>query len=210
MFKKSKLKEINLNNLIEISKILKNFEYVIYFGTLLGITRDKEIIKGDDDIDILANIKDKKNIENIIKKSRKFLLNKKKSNDYFIQFVNNKNKIKSFIDFYFFVSNKKRKFIIEKHNCFGLINNNKFAFHIPKTLVFPLKKSKLIKDLKIPNKPVSMCKYLYGENWRKPLQKNNEYRWEIINNKPLLIKRSYLGSINRKIKNFLTKKFEKE
>ena len=210
MFNKSKLKEINLKNLIEISEILKNFQYSIYLGTLLGLTRNKEIIEGDDDIDILANVEDKNKIENIIKKSKKFKLNKKKSNAYFIQFVNNKNKIKSFIDFYFFISYKKKEFIIEKHNHLGLVNDKRFAFHIPKKLMFPLKKSRIIKDLKVPRNSIGMCKYLYGEKWKKPLQKNSEYRWEIINNKPLLIKRSYLGSLNRKIKNFLTNKFKKQ
>ena len=46
--------EENENNLIYFSKLFINVEYFIFFGTLLGITRDKGLIDGDDDIDFLC------------------------------------------------------------------------------------------------------------------------------------------------------------
>ena len=51
--------EENEDNLFYFSKLFKNVEYFIFFGTLLGITREKGIIDGDDDIDFYVNLKDR-------------------------------------------------------------------------------------------------------------------------------------------------------
>ena len=52
----------------------------------------------------------------------------------------------------------------------------------------------------MPKNPKAACKYIYGETWSKPLKKNTNYRPEIIKNKPVLIRRSYLGSLTREVK----------
>ena len=63
IFKKKKIKNYkdlgppvnvkeNFSNLIFITKIIKNLEYFVFFGTLLGLVRDNNLIKNDDDIDI--------------------------------------------------------------------------------------------------------------------------------------------------------------
>ena len=62
MFDKNKLQELNFQNLISVSPLLKNIEYFIFYGTLLGIIRENNIIKGDDDIDFLVNHKFKKTL----------------------------------------------------------------------------------------------------------------------------------------------------
>ena len=46
-----KIKKKNLENLISSIEILKNFEYFVFYGTLLGIVRENNIIEHDDDID---------------------------------------------------------------------------------------------------------------------------------------------------------------
>ena len=48
--------EENENNLLFIIKILKDIEYFIFFGTLLGVVRDNSLIDGDDDVDLYVNI----------------------------------------------------------------------------------------------------------------------------------------------------------
>ena len=52
----------------------------------------------------------------------------------------------------------------------------------------------------MPKNPKAACKYIYGVTWSKPLKKNINYRPEIIKNKPVLIRRSYLGSLTREFK----------
>jgi len=67
--------KLNLS-LIRISRILNqnNFdEWFIAYGTLLGIVRNNSCIDGDDDIDIICNIKDFQKLKNIlIKENYKF------------------------------------------------------------------------------------------------------------------------------------------
>ena len=64
-------------------------------------------------------------------------------------------------------------------------------------MIFPIVKGK---KFNMPKKPKILCKYIYGDTWSKPLKKNTNYRPEIINNKPLLVRRSYLGSLTRRFK----------
>ena len=203
MFKKNRLQNLNFENLILITKILNKFEHFIFYGTLLGITREKNIIKNDDDIDFLINLKFKRLILKKMKLNKEFKLNKKVSNKYFIQFIRKEKKILSCVDFYFYIKDPKKNYIIEKHNFLSNINDKKYALHIPNKLIFPIKKDKEFKKFNIPNKSRALCKFIYGSNWSKPLKKNTGYRVEVLNNKPLIIQRSYLGSLTRRIKEFL-------
>ena len=56
----NKKKEISISdmfkNLLHISKLINEFEYFVFFGTLLGLVRENNIIQGDDDIDFYVNI----------------------------------------------------------------------------------------------------------------------------------------------------------
>ena len=65
MIKSKFIQNINLENLIFISNELKEFNPFVYFGTLLGLTRENNILKDDDDIDLCLNSKFR---ENVIKK----------------------------------------------------------------------------------------------------------------------------------------------
>ena len=76
-------------------------------------------------------------------------------------------------------------------------------------MIFPIKKDKTFKTIFVPNKPKSLLKFLYGKTWFLPLKKNIQYRVEIKNHKPLMIRRSFLGSITRWFKEIFYQKFEK-
>ena len=104
----------------------------------------------------------------------------------------------------------KKDYIVEKHNWLSSIDIKEHSLHIPKKLIFPIKKSEKFDYVKLPNKQNELCEFLYGKSWKTPLTKNSEYRMEIIDNKPKLIKRSFIGSLNRKIKEFFCKKFQKK
>ena len=197
MNNKNKLQKINFQNLLTISSLIKEIEYFIFYGTLLGIIREKNIIKHDDDIDFMVNHKSKKKLLKKMKLDNTFKINKKVSNNYFIQFIKKKDGLMSFVDFYFYIKDPKKDYIIDKHNWLGNIKDKRFSLHFPKKMIFPIVKSK---KFNMPRKPKLTCKYIYGDTWSKPLKKNTNYRPEIINNKPLLVRRSYLGSLTRQFK----------
>jgi len=200
MIKQNKLQNLNFQNLIFISKIIKDIEHFIFYGSLLGIIRDQNIIKNDDDVDFLINHKFKKVVLKKMKLNSSFKLNKKVSNEYFNQFIKKENNLISFVDFYFYIKDKKKKYIIEKHNFLSNINDEKFEIHIPNKLIFPIIKDKTYKIFNIPKNSKAICKFLYGDTWSKPLKKNTGYRMEIQNNKPLIVRRGYLGSLTRLLK----------
>ena len=52
-------RRLNRDNLIQVSGLLIDVEHFVFFGGLLGIVRDGDIIEGDDDIDIYVNLKDR-------------------------------------------------------------------------------------------------------------------------------------------------------
>ena len=83
--------EDNEKNLFFFLDFFKNIEYFIFFGTLLGITRDNGLIDGDDDIDFMVDYKSKKKLLKKMTLNKTFKINKKVSNDYFVQYVKKNN-----------------------------------------------------------------------------------------------------------------------
>ena len=53
--------EENFLNLKFFSKIISKIEHFVFFGTLLGLVRDGNLIENDDDIDFYVNIKEREN-----------------------------------------------------------------------------------------------------------------------------------------------------
>ena len=113
-----------------------------------------------------------------------------------------KDNIKTLIDIYFYIDQKNKDYLIEKHNWLSTINSKKHELHIPKKLVFPLKNIKEYENIVFPNENEKLCRFLYGETWRIKLKKNTGYRMEIVNNKPKLIRRSFLGRLTRIVKSY--------
>lgn len=181
--------EENENNLIYFSKLFINVEYFIFFGTLLGITRDKGLIDGDDDIDFYVNLKDRfKLIENLknnnIEVDLTLSVNK---NNYFLQIKRVFNKKILITDFYFYETDIEKNFIIERWNFEGGTHDKSKYLRIPKIFIFPLKKI-LFKSVEIfiPKESELTCEFLYGINWKKKLKKDKEYTIKVINGKPYL------------------------
>ena len=207
MIKSKFIQNINLENLIFISNELKEFNPFVYFGTLLGLTRENNVLKDDDDIDLCLNSKFRENVIKKLNNLNDYKINYKVCNKYFVQLTRTKNNINTFIDLYFYIDHDS--YIEEKHNFFASISLESHSIHIPKKLIFPLLKSKKYKNINLPNQSKELCRFFYGDSWEKPMKKNSDYRFEIIDHKPMIIKRSFLGSITRSLKNFFSKKFEK-
>ena len=136
MIKQNRLQKLNLQNLLDVSKILQNVEHFIFYGTLLGLIREQKIIRGDDDVDIMVNLKHKNKILKKMKINKSFKINKKVSNKYFTQFIKKKDNLISFVDFYFFTKNSKDNYIIDRHNWLSLVHDSKFALHFPNKMIF--------------------------------------------------------------------------
>ena len=74
-------KELNLENLILISRTIFEFDHFVFYGTLLGITRNNNLLDNDDDIDFLIDIKFKDEVLKKIKKkiilklTKRFVIN---------------------------------------------------------------------------------------------------------------------------------------
>ena len=181
--------EDNENNLVFFLKLFINVEYFIFFGTLLGITRENRLIDGDDDIDFYVNFKDRKQLIHNLKRANvdvdlSLSVNK---NEHFLQvkrIVDNKVLI---TDFYFYEDNVEKNFIIEQWNFEGGTGDQSKHLRLPKIFVYPLKKVSFKScDMFIPKENELVCEFLYGRNWDKKLKKDLEYEIKVINGKPYL------------------------
>ena len=45
----------NFSNLLFFTQLLDKIEHFVFFGTLLGLVRENNLIEGDDDIDLYVN-----------------------------------------------------------------------------------------------------------------------------------------------------------
>lgn len=177
---------INTTNLKEISSILNNnnIEYCVFFGTALGIYRDKEIIKYDDDIDFLVNAKDFEKTLNLLKDSKYQRTSPFYKNSFF-QFSSKENNITSYIDFYFYEEHEN--FLLEKWNFNGRPEDPSGHILIPKNIILPIKTYPLQDfTVNIPNNLLEVCKLLYGPRFIEPLRKNKDYH-TIVKNQNIII-----------------------
>jgi len=184
--------ELNLNNLRVLSALLHDLEAFVFFGTLLGYTREGNIIEHDDDIDIYVNAKHGSELIEILKQSgfkiRIWPRNKElrlSNGVVFVQAHRVQDEIDTFADFYLY-DDTPAEHIVERWNFWGKWKNLKNAIHLPKEIIFPLRKAEMQGiALTIPANPEAVCEYLYGPGWMKPVKKSEGYQISIENNKPV-------------------------
>ena len=138
--------------LIKITKLLNNSSFdnwFIAYGTLLGIIRDNNTIDGDDDVDILIDIKYKDKLVYLLEKNN-FILTHNMSNILKTE----KNSEFSSIDFYLSNINNVgdyndtwSKIIWKNCNNLKILNWNGVK-------------------LKIPNDEITKLRNRYGETWK--------------------------------------------
>jgi phosphorylcholine metabolism protein LicD len=158
IFSKEKIQDENIafENLIIVNEILtknKAFPFLLY-GTLLGIFRDRKLIKGDNDIDIGCNFKS-------------FIINKKKI-------------IKIFCSKGFFLAKENRSLItlVRKNEHVDLYLFRKIPFlggffsmnfYIPRTYLSKFEKIKIYGNkFLVPQQTEFFLKYCYGDDWKIP------------------------------------------
>jgi hypothetical protein len=178
-------RELNLKNLMLLSSRMSEVEYFIFFGTLLGYLREGNLIKEDDDIDFYVNIRDQDKIINILE-SLDFNINI--GTTYFVQAARIIEGINTFVDFYFYENHPESDHLIERWNFLFSPNDAEKHLHIPKKIIFPIKQGEIRNiEINIPYNVDACCRYLYGDHYKTPLKKEDQYKIKIVNNKPITI-----------------------
>jgi hypothetical protein len=183
MTKTATEREYNLKNLKDVSPYLKDMEYFLFFGTLLGLCRENNIIEGDDDVDLLVNTQHRNEILEII---RNLGFNININNPHIVQgtrYINNKL---THIDFYFYENPVEQPYIVEKWNFFSRPHDINYHLHIPKSIIYPLTTGQIGGiECKVPLNIKECCKFLYGERYMTPMEMKTEYMVErLVNNIP--------------------------
>ena len=141
----------NLKNIERISPNLKDVKH-FYFTVciLLGYKRHNNVIEGDDDIDILVDMNHKHElIQRLLKLGYEISINEK----YFVQATSKIDGITTYSDFYLYEDNPSNGYIIDRWSLEGIISDNTKHLHIPKNLIFPLKKGRMQGiEVSLPNK----------------------------------------------------------
>lgn len=189
-------RKYNAQNLKEVLPLLEGMEYFVFYGTLLGLVREGDILEKDDDIDILV---DRKHFAELIERFDKHdgLLtydNNPNVNycDFFRQATCIRDGVKTFADFYFYDTEIKPGSIVDRWNIHGSWTDPNMHIIIPNDIIYPIetKSNKKYGEIKYPNQPIRCLEYLYGNGWMHPRKKKREYVQAIKNNRPHLV---YLG-----------------
>ncbi len=179
--------ELNRKNLIDVSNLLKGIEHFVFFGTLLGLVRDGNIIPHDDDVDFYVPIEQRAAVIERLK-ATDFVIEEgvfPNLTDYFLQAYRVTGGVKTYVDFYLYQSNSVEDFIVDRWNYHGRPDDDSMHIHIPKSLIYPLKTARFFDcDIAMPANGDALCTFLYGADWRTPLRKNTEYSVIINNNTP--------------------------
>lgn len=184
-------KKYNIENFFYAYKILKKFNVFPFFGTLLGIVRDGDIIEGDDDVDFYANVIFREEINDALSKAGFEIKNDftDQACKYFTQAFRQIEGISTYVDIYFYEKNEELDYIIDRWNFMGHYNIPECWLNIKKNILFPLRTHNFLGvDILIPNKPRKCCKFLYGQDWTvKKSKVAGEYKVLIHNSQPLIV-----------------------
>ncbi len=183
----AKPQDLNRKNLIDVSTALKGIEHFVFFGTLLGLVRDGDIIPHDDDIDFYVPTEQRSAVIERLK-ATDFIIEEgvfPNDTDYFLQAYRLIDGVKIYIDFYLYQSNGTADFIVDRWNFLARPEVDATHLHIPKSLIYPLKTARFFDcDIVMPAKGAELCAFLYGADWQTPRHKTTEYRVKINFNTP--------------------------
>lgn len=170
------------------SRLLKQTDGFVFFGTLLGLIRGGAPIKGDDDVDFYVDVRHFEVVKKVLIDSGFTIdVNAPPNNtSWFLQADGDIEGRKIRADFYFFDQTTDINFVIEPWNFKGTLNNGQSHLRIPKALVFPLAIRKFGDvELNFPACPEVLCEFLYGLDWRIPMTKGADYNTNVIGGRPV-------------------------
>lgn len=191
---KSVPQRLNLENLSFIFDRIKHLEAFIFFGTLLGFTRENNIIEYDDDVDIYVNAKQFRQLLLILENSdfkirkrpeyRWYQLNK---TPLIIQAHRILEGVETYVDFYLY-DDSDPNFIMERWNFKGNWKDDTTSLKTPKELIFPIQTATMQGiEILVPSRPTELCQFLYGDSWQIPKKKETEYVSRIKDNRPIVV-----------------------
>ena len=168
---------VNDRNLELISELINTLDYILFYGTLLGVTRSGVTIPGDDDIDIIMKIEDRdKVISLIISAGFPVELNSWPNNisECFLQCKLKNEFGVGFVDFYFV--SELGSHMIDSWSFWGMPANPLCYIKIDRKWLIdvdllPFGGSKI----KVPKERKHVLEYLYGSSWSQPLKKGDLY-----------------------------------
>lgn len=189
MIKQSSTSKNQITALQQSKKILEGIEHFVFFGTLLGLTREGRPISGDDDIDYY------------VKKSEQDLLLSRlssmgiqidrsvpwnKSRDFFQIFLQT-DSTETAVDFYFYENDANRDYIWDRWNFSGTPDKQSTWMKTPSPFIFPLQIETFDSVTTfVPNKKKLTCEWLYGSSWQTPKKKKLQYQIKVIAGKPMM------------------------
>lgn len=168
---------VNDRNLEIVSELLINLDYIIFYGTLLGVTRAGATIPGDDDIDIIMKIEARDEVLRLLKNAGHAVeLNEwpnNKSNS-FLQCSFENEFGAGYVDFYFIA--EKENYFVDSWSFWGMDKNPLCYIKIDKDWLYeidllPFRNSKL----KVPKARKRVLEFLYGTSWSQPVKKGDSY-----------------------------------
>tara|TARA_B100001094_G_C18144035_1_gene779584 strand:+ start:1036 stop:1671 length:636 start_codon:yes stop_codon:yes gene_type:complete len=186
---------------------LRKIEHFVFFGTLLGLTRDGKPIANDDDVDFYVNKNNYACVREILETFGLKINYSEWPNqtNHFIQASGVLENIEIRVDFYFFDCDSDEGFLLEKWNFSAQPENQKLLLKIPKPLIYPIiSKTFLGKNICVPKHSEIICEFLYGVDWKIPKTKGVDYKVAMIGGRPLRI---FGNSIIKSITRYFLKKF---
>ena len=168
-----------------IMKILQNnnLNFILFYGSLLGVLREDNFIDGDDDVDILLDRKDADKLLSIVSShdniSYRYGVSHNEQYNLFQLYLNNNTHSEDVlslfgpIDIYYIDIDKQNNIISlpweDEIYCYNDI--------------YPLKPINIYGyDVFIPNKALQIIERGYGKDWMIPKSKNNseyEYNYHV-------------------------------
>ena len=180
-------RELNLENLAVISSAMPMYwESFIFYGTLLGFHRDKNIIENDDDLDIMVERKHRNELIQIAKVYTPFDV----SIDHhdIVQLTRHIKGVQTYVDIYFYDNIADKDYIVDQWNTdrtpITTVEGQRYMgipLKIPKSMIFPIKQESM-QDilLNVPNNPEECCRYVYGESFMIPSDKHSGGYFDIL------------------------------
>jgi hypothetical protein len=166
----------------------KGIEHFVFFGTLLGLTRESKPIAGDDDVDFYVSDSGYDAVRALLI-SLGFELDFSKypnNTRHLIQAYGILENIEIRVDFYFFDATTDKNFLLERWNFLAQPNNQNALLKVPKPLVYPIEKKLFLgQNIAMPKHPEILCEFLYGVNWKTPKKKRIDYQITIVGGRPL-------------------------